>query len=99
MCLEVDSKEIIGFSEGGDALEGSGRVCTAKAGEGADGEQCNSCFVCADGGITFDCTNVSEGMISSTCTDIGVPIPTTFWEVIGSADIATTKAKYPELDG
>jgi hypothetical protein len=98
-CIEVDSKEIIGFDGEGEGLGGEGKVCTATAGE-KDGEKekCNSCFVCANGDVTFDCTNVAEGMIASTCQPVGIKLPTSFWEVISNTDSATKEATYPELD-
>lgn len=101
LCIEVISTEIIGFDEGGQVLGGKGMACTATAAKSKDAEkeECNSCFYCADGGITFDCTNVAEGMIASTCQSVGVKLPTGFFEVISSADAASEEAQYPQLDG
>jgi len=93
LCIEIDSKFIIGFDgENGEPLDGDGQPCTAKAGEGDAAEECNSCFVCADGGISFDCSNVKESAVA-TCADIGTDLPTGWLDIFTAGEF-----KYPAWD-
>lgn len=90
LCLEVNSQELVGFAENGEQNEAEGRPCTATGNE----KECRRCFVCADGGITFDCSNIVENA-TATCADIGIPMPTEWNDIFFDAD----KVTYPELDG
>jgi len=73
--------------EDGTAADSIGTPCDAIA----DGKTCTSCSLCPGGGMTFDCSEISPELISSTCSG---SFPTEFSDVAnpGAVDV-------PLLDG
>jgi len=73
--------------EDGTAGDSIGTPCDAVA----DGKTCTSCSLCPEGGVTFDCSEISPELVSSTCSG---SFPTDFSDVAnpGAVDV-------PVLDG
>ena len=62
-------------------------------GENGDGEklECTSCTICPTGGYMFNCTNIDEQLVSSTCSGY---YPNSFGDVSSPQNVGV-----PKLDG
>lgn len=78
---------INGLIEGIEGIVGDRAPCSATVG----GEACNSCSLCQEGGMVFDCSNIEPEVVSSSCTS---SFPTSFDDVFHPENISP-----PELDG